>query len=212
MRRSNLFLLAAVILTHALCACGTPQNGPDGGGVDSGNSACNLGSLPTTYDGAAFATNAAAQLAIRAQLQALIEPMVAADTDLMARPTAASLKALFDAGSPSLRSLTLAEAATRVDASFELIGSAAGGTWTPTATPPAKGGIYGKYLFSPRGLHLREVIEKNLYGGLLYNQATKLAEGTLTPAKVDGILALFGAHPSFPNNGDDPVNPDLFTA
>jgi hypothetical protein len=188
--------------------------GAGGEGVGGGAAACNV-TPAASYDGSNFATNAAGPLDMRARLSALNAAMLAAEQNLAVQPTEAELDALYDAGSPSLRTLTSPYYAGIVDGVFTRFAAAAGKTWAPAVTPVAPGGKYGNYIFDERGLDLRQIVEKGLFEALFYRRFAQLAEEDLDAAKLDELLGLFGAHPDFPGVSEgSPVvaNPDRIAA
>ncbi|HEU4412644.1 MAG TPA: hypothetical protein VFS43_45795 [Polyangiaceae bacterium] len=202
---------------------GSPTAGT-GGAAGSNTTACGA-VLPAAYDGTNFATNAAAEIAVVAQLKALSDRMKSSE-DNNTPATAAELTTLFDGGTPTLRSVTtayfagkLAGGADTLFGEFEeaaTANAAAPGTWVP-ANPPAPGSEGGKlstWIFNERGVDLRQVTEKGLYGAALYNHALALTKGTVTAATVDKLVAIFGARPALPGDsaaeaGD---NADRFAA
>lgn len=165
-----------------------------------------------TYPAEAYSTNAAAELELRTRLKALNDAMKAAEASVSVKPTAADLEALYAAGTPSLRSVTAEPYRAVVDDVFARFAAAAGNTWTPTNPPSTSGGIFGAYIFTERGVDLRQAMEKGLFGGAHYAEAARLMTASATPADVDRMLALFGAHPSFPMDDKAATNPDVHTA
>lgn len=155
-----------------------------------------------------FTTNAAAERALAEQLETLMGPL----EDVNARPTQAQLQGLFEAGTPSLSSITTPAFAATLPAIFAAAEEAAGGTWTPADPPVDSGGWLGGTLFSNRGEDLQEAVEKGLLGAAHYNEAVRLMAGDVSPATVDRVLALYGTTPAFPMDHKAAVNPDTFSA
>lgn len=171
--------------------------------------------IPSAYEGANFSTNAAQELALQAQLSALSSEAkkgrtsgaVVAEEDLLA---------LFEAGNPSLKTVASSYYAGKISTSGGFaaqLALASGGTYT-LGEPLGEGGVYGAYLLDENGIEPEQLIEKGLFGAAFYHRATTLAEGTLTAATADQLVALYGAHPDFPNtnNAQTAVNPDKFLA
>jgi hypothetical protein len=216
-RKLSLVVLLSVLAVFAACGDDTaivrtrPDGGADGASdalADGAPGTLSCGAaVPATYASAAFATNAAEELALRANLLAIDDKLRGAEGAGAAAVTAAELRALFTAGAPSLRSIATAFAQSTVDTYLTQAGDAVGKAWTP-ADAEADGGalVGGKYdgasLYSPIGVNLREATSKVLITGALYNYALALATGAVTEATVDRLLALFGASPKFTNNGD----------
>lgn len=238
------FSASSFLLAGALVGCGddTSGSGGSGGGDGGGSTTTSTTATSTTssttstttgaggegggapacvvtpassYDGSNFATNAAGALDMRARLSALNAAMLAAEQNLTVTPTEAELDALYDAGTPSLRNLTSPYYAGVVDGVFTRFAAAAGNTWAPAVTPVPPGGKYGNYIFDERGLDLRQIVEKGLFEALFYRRFAQLAAEDLDAAKLDELLALYGAHPDFPGVSEAaPVvtNPDRLAA
>jgi hypothetical protein len=187
--------------TPSVDANGVPEG--DGGVADGplaagGSTGACAPATPGTYGGADFATNAAAELKLRDQLTAFLKPMREAAMDLALMPKASDLKDLFEAGTPSLRSITTSYYAPEIEGWLDTFEAAAGHMWMPTEPPPVSGGKYGPDIFSAEGLDIRQAIEKGMFAATFYNQALKLMKEPVTAATVDRLVALYGASPSFP--------------
>jgi hypothetical protein len=226
----------ACVFSSLLLACSDASSTARDGGASDGPSSdamvpdgtpssCGL-VIPDAYDGTSFAVNAAEELDVRARFNALLAPMKSAESNLAVRPTAEELEQLFDDGSPSLRSLTTPYYAGKIHGWLVAFAAAAGNEWTPSEPPSGPGGRYGGiptggttaayWIFSARGTDLRQAIEKGMFGAMQYARAHALMRQARTPADVDRVLALYGAHPDFPQSdkgGDGGVpNPDVWTA
>lgn len=171
--------------------------------------------IPSSYDGSAFAANTSTQDAVRNQLEALVnEAKKGRVTGFVL--DYATLTQLFNAGSPSVKSITTAYYADRLDGAgnwLDEMAKASGTAYTPGA-PTAEGGVLNGYLFDENGLEIEQLVEKGLFGAALYNHAVALMQGPLTPATADQLVRIFGAHPDFPNTptAANATNPDKFMA
>lgn len=165
-----------------------------------------------SYPADGFSANATAELSLRTQLKALNDRMKAAEADLAVVPTAAELEGLYEAGTPSLKSVATAPFSASMTAVFSAFAAAAGHVWTPAEPPSGPGGKYGPYLFSAEGVDLRQRMEKGFFGAGHYAEAVRLMKGDVTPVIVDRILALYGANPSFPMDDKAMVDPDVHSA
>jgi hypothetical protein len=155
--------------------------------------------VPANYDGSSFNTDAATQLDLRSRLNALVDE---AKRGRNAANTVefADLQSLYTAGEPSVQAATNAYYRTRLEGAsgwLAELAKASGNTYTP-GTPSGEGGVFGGYLFDENGMELEQLIEKGLFGAMNYYQAQQLLR-TPTPANLNRALALYGAHPSFPN-------------
>ncbi len=191
-------LLAGPLASMLLLACGPATPAPE----------CTADAYPAE----GFATNAAAELELRARLKALNDAMKAAEASVTVKPTASELSALFGAGTPSLQSVTAEPYRATLADLFTRFEAAAGNAWTPADPPVGAGGAFGPYIFTERGIDLRQVMEKGLFGAAHYAQAARLMTASATAADVDRMLALFGANPSFPMDDKAPVDPDVHSA
>ena len=127
-----------------------------------------------------------------------------------------TLQQLYNAGTPSLKSLTTTYFDGRLDGAsgwIQELSNASGGAYTP-GTPAGQGGEFGGYLFDENGLEPEQLLDKGLYGAALYHHAVTLMQGDLTPATADQLVAIFGAHPDFPNTptAGKATNPDKYLA
>lgn len=222
-----LLFLALTAPLVAMFACGedeaTVRPGPDAGtetieaGEETSTAECGI-TIPDTYESPGFETNAAQELALRAAFRAFQKPMqdveaAVQDGGTPMPPTKQEVIDLWQAGTPSVHSITTPYLQGRIDGWLTEYEAAGTGAWTPSDPPPATGGIYGRWVVSATGYDLRQGIEKGSFGGAFYNHALAIvAAGGFTEGTVDRLVAIFGAHPSFPNNPAAPVNPDVFAA
>src|SRR5690606_33946925 len=152
----------------------------------------------SAYDGSAFDTHAAETLTLRAQAGALNTAMLMAEGDLAVQPTLAELTALYEAGTPSVKSITSSYYDGVLLARLADFEAAAGDVWMPAAEPSGPGGKFGSYLFTATGIDLRQAVEKGLIGAAWYNHSLGLVKAGVDAASLDRMLAAYGAHPSFP--------------
>ncbi len=171
--------------------------------------------IPANYDGAAYQANTTTQYAVRGQLDAFIAEAKKGRTAGII-VDAATLRQLYTAGNLSLKSITTTYFDGKLDGSagwLEELANASGLSYTPGA-PVGQGGTFGGYLFDENGLELEQLLDKGLFGAALYHHAVTLMQGDITPATVDQLVAIFGAHPDFPNTptAAKAANPDKYLA
>lgn len=169
----------------------------DAAGNEAGALACGA-VVPTKYESAAFATNAAVELALAQRVAELEATMNSAEGASDAGvPAAADLKAIYNAGSPSLRAVSTTFAQTTLDGYLDAFEAALGKEWKPEDAEQdggaSEGGKYGDHHFSKTGVDLRAAAPKVLLGGALYNHVLGLVAAPVTEATVDRLLAAFGA-------------------
>lgn len=171
-------------------------------------------SIPTTYEGAAFATNTEKEASLKSNLSTLSNEMkkgrVSGTTVGLS-----TLNNLFTGNNPSLSASSTAFYTAKVSGEngyLANLAAASGGVYV-LGEPTGQGGTLGGYLFDENGIEPEQLVEKGLFGAALYNQATTLFSDNLTLADVDKIVALFGANPTFPNtNTNKAAQPDGFMA
>lgn len=163
---------------------------------EAGTLACGA-TVPTRYESASFASNAAVEIALAQRFEELGAKMTATEGSSDAGAASSELKAVYNAGSPSLRAVSSTTAQTTVDEYFDAFEAALGKTWAPADAEAdggaPSGGKYGDYHFSPSGVDLREATSKTLLGGALYNHVLGLVAAPVTEATIDRLLAAFGA-------------------
>jgi hypothetical protein len=214
MRTFRLLSLACFGALLVAGACGDDQAlvrpRLDAGTADASDIDASAGALtcgvvrPAVYESANFATNAAVELALGQGYAAIEEKMRSADVpDAGSTVTASDLKAVFSAGSPSLRAVSTPEAQNAVDAYFDAFEAAGGKTWTPEAADQdggaTTGGVYGSARFSPIGVDLTEAVTKILIQGAFYNHAAGIAAAPVNDAAIDRLVAAYGASVAFLN-------------
>lgn len=176
--------------------------------------------IPTTYESAGFATNAAVELALGNRVQQIADKMSAAEGTNTTIVTTIELKDLYGQGTPSLRAVSTPVAQGSLDGYFDAFGAAAGKTWAPADADQDGGALTGgkyadTFYFSSVGLDLREAVNKTLLGGALYNHALGIVAQQITSeASVDRLVAVFGASAALANRTDldGSVDEDRFIA
>jgi hypothetical protein len=200
---SNTFklLLSTLFIGLAFAACNDAEKAPL--------------EIPTAYDATSFSANVATQEAVRIQLEALVNEAKKGRTAGTVLSYDA-LSGLYNAGSPSVKAITTAYYAGRLDGAGNWLDemARASGTGYTVGSPVGQGGTLGGYLFDENGLEIEQLLEKGLFGAALYNHAVALMKGEMTPATADQLVRIFGAHPDFPNTptAAKAANPDKFMA
>jgi hypothetical protein len=171
--------------------------------------------IPTAYDNSAFSANVTTEEAVRTQLEALVAEAKKGRT-AGALLDYGVLSNLYNTGAPSLKGVTTAYYAGRLDGAGNWLDemARASGTGYTLGSPVGQGGTLGGYLFDENGLEIEQLLEKGLFGAALYNHAVALMKGEMTPATADQLVRIFGAHPDFPNTptAAKAANPDKFMA
>jgi predicted small lipoprotein YifL len=172
--------------------------------------------VPGAYVSADYSTNTTTQYQVRNQLDALVNEAKKGRT-VGAIVDYNTLLNLYITGSPSLKNITTPYYNGRLEGEGNWLSELArssGFGYMPGVTS-GQGGTYNGYLFDENGLEMEQMVDKGLFGAALYNHAvTLMQQPTLTAATVDQILAIYGAHPDFPNTPTvgKATNPDKFMA
>lgn len=171
--------------------------------------------VPQQYDSSTFAANTSAQLSLINNFKALVTEVkkgrIQANT-----LNEGTLNTLFSNGSPSVAGSCnsyYSNLLTGSNGYFAQAANASGKTYKPDSSSSA-GGVYGSYLFNQFGLEPEQMIDKGLYGAMLYYTVTQILSQNLSSASADRALLLYGSSPAFPNSNDaakHPV-PDAFAA
>jgi hypothetical protein len=172
--------------------------------------------VPSSYISAEYDENTTVEYAVRSQLAVLGSYMKSAE-DIAVVLDEAQLNTLYSGtGSPSLAELTPAYYNSLiVDQLFPEIASSSGNAYDPANGATAtEGGVFGNRLLNRRAKESLQEVEKGLFEAALYNHLIAVSEGPLTSAVVDQMVAIYGAHPNFPNTNTaaNTSTPDAFIA
>lgn len=155
--------------------------------------------IPNHYDSTTYYNDALVSLTLRSQLNQLVNAIKAGRTP-GTTVNFNTVSELYTTGGPSLKDATTAYYQTQLEGTqgyFSELCKASGNSYTP-GTPQGEGGVFGGYLFDENGLEMEQLIEKGLFGALSYYQAFQfLNQPNLS--NLNKALAIYGAHPSFPN-------------
>lgn len=165
--------------------------------------------LPASYDSVGYSANTSGEYAIRVQMVALANLMKTGRTQGVA-VSLADLNAAYEPLAP----VTGEYYRLYVPGYLTELSTASGGSydWQANPTATSSGGVYGGFLFQEHGLEMEQLVEKGLFAAALYNRAAVLMDGDVTATTIDRIVALFGAHASFPNTDKAASNPDKYAA
>ncbi len=169
--------------------------------------------VPSAYDPSTFATHTVQERALRDHWSALSRRMEQG-RDPGTTLNIDELGMLFNSGSPSLSSFTHPYYRDLIDNWLLDLATASGRTFDVQTAPLGNGGVYGGYLLDEHGLEVQQMIEQGLLISLFYYEAYQLMFQRIDETSSDRLLALYGAHPDFPNsdNGSLHPNPDVLMA
>lgn len=172
--------------------------------------------IPADYSSVDYENNTLSESGIRRQFSLLTAYMKRAESVSYKLDNDSLLYFYSQSGSPTLSAITASYYDNLIRNSwFPVLVSSSGNNYDPawgdTAT---RGGVYGNRLLDKRAKETLQEIDKGLYAAALYNYILKIAEQPLTVASVDRMIAICGAHKSFPNTNtiSKTSNPDEFIA
>jgi hypothetical protein len=203
---------------------GGTTNGTGGqneGGAAGSPTACTV-TPGQEYDATDFTTNTGAGTDIDTLLTAIagltgtmmkVAEVPVTTATAPTPPTALEMKNAFEAGTPSLhsvsseafRALTNAMFVEHADASL----AAWDGTpvqWDWTTAPTGEGGVWhsnvdgtAARIFNERALETRQLVEKGAYNGVFYSYALSVIDEGVTPESIDVIARALGVeNPALP--------------
>jgi hypothetical protein len=172
--------------------------------------------VPSSYVSANYTANTTTEYSVRMQLAQLKAYMKSAE-NVANLLTEDSLNTLYSSnGNPSLSAITTTEFRTIVTTNlFPELASSSGNAYDPANGATAEeGGVYGARLFNRRAKETLEEVEKGLFEAALLHHFINLKNGTITSSTVDQMIAIYGAHPNFPNTNTaaNTPTPDAFIA
>jgi hypothetical protein len=171
--------------------------------------------IPASYENNRYTDNTTTEYGLRTNLNNLVTEAKKGRTPGQVL-NATTLDNLFSVQTPQLSANTTPAFAQKLQGTngwFANIALASGNAFQPGAASQ-HGGTFGGYLFDENGLELEQLLDKGLFGATLYRYANQLMDQPLTVADVDRLVAIFGAHPDFPNTptAAKATNPDAFMA
>jgi hypothetical protein len=172
--------------------------------------------IPSVYELAGYNANTTTEYSLRSQLSALSTYMKTAEV-LGVEVTLDELNNKFsNGGNPSLADITDTYYKNLIENSFfPELASSSGNSFDPmNGATATEGGVYGARLFNRRAKETLQEIEKGLFEAAFYNYFINLTQGTIDVAAVDRMVAIYGAHPNFPNTNTaaNTSTPDQFIA
>ncbi|TAH27516.1 MAG: hypothetical protein EAZ07_01175 [Cytophagales bacterium] len=202
--KHQLYLIAFFAITSLLSGCKEPKK------EDPQPSKKPL-EVKTTFDSTNFTSNALTQTKVINQLILLTDEAKKARKEGV-EIKSSDLKTLFNNGNPSLANVITDYYKQLLELAggyFDEIAKASGKLYTPSNEITGEGGVYGTgssaYLFDENGLEIEQMIEKGQFGAVLYKHLVDLSKEEITLAKVDQMLAIYGAHPIFANSGSSKI-------
>jgi hypothetical protein len=168
--------------------------------------------LPSLYDPSGFAANSTNQVSVLSQMEGVVGEIERCQT-VGATTSYQALLDLYNIGSPKLSTIGNADFDLKIKAENGWLRKAAlasGNSYSPIDTN-GKGGVFGGYLFDESGVDIAELVEKTMFGSVIFNHATDLLAGQISNATADQLLAIMGGNPTFPNTSSSKTTvPDAF--
>lgn len=187
----NILLITATALSFYACSPDKPTPKPDL-------------VVPTVYTSPNYVANVATETAVKSQLKALVDKIKTGRTNKTV-VAVGDLNALYTAGSPSLKSLSTPYYDNLITTYLKNLADASGTEYLPSTTITGQGGTYdgasgSTYLFDEFGIEPEQLIEKGMFGSVLYNHILTLTKNITDVAQVDKIIEIYGSSPLFSNS------------
>jgi hypothetical protein len=173
--------------------------------------------IPETYDGSGFDAHTGEEAAVLLKLKTLTDTIKSGRV-AGKRLSYETLAGLFNNGNASLASVNTDYYQALIGGPggwLSMAAQASGNLYSPGEPGPEdKGGVYGGYLFNQYGLEPEQMIEKGMFGSVLFRYANALLRADLNQTTSDMVLAITGSNPGFPNtsNAAKATRPDAFFA
>ncbi|MDR9488435.1 hypothetical protein [Salibacter sp.] len=166
-------------------------------------------SIPNSYTSNNFDVNAASQIELGDQLEALASKIGEGDDG--SKLDQSEVDALFTSdidGAGTFNYTNFIESDV-----LPLVGPESGQQWDVVANPDSGGGVFAGRFLSYTGLEHKQLVEKAYFMGGHYIQAYAIAyDDNFSSADVDKLLALYGTNPEFPMGASNAEVADRFSA
>ena len=161
---------------------------------------------PSVYDTTQYSQISSSTVKIRADLKTLLDTIKSARTNGKAPDSLT----LFELCKP-FSSLGTSTFQNTILGYLQEFSKTNNGIYNPrlSLVENKQGGVFAGRVFDENGLEYQEIIEKLCLGNLFYHMASRLS---LQDSTTHHFIALFGAHPSFPNSDITLSNPDVYSA
>lgn len=172
--------------------------------------------VPTSYVSANYDQNTATEYAVRSQYAAFSTYMKSAEV-VGVTLDASELNTRFAVnGNVTIADITAPYYKNLIENTlFAELVSSAGNEYDPfNGATAEEGGVYGARLLNRRAKETLEEVQKGLFSAALYNHILTLMEGDISLEEVDRMIAIYGAHPNFPNTNTaaNTATPDALIA
>jgi hypothetical protein len=208
LRLQSLLMCAAIAFVISGCKKETEDGEPSGPGSGL--------QVPATYQSADYLSNTQVEYSVRSQMSQLKAYMKKGENVANVLLTDSLQHFYSGNGAPSISDITAPDYRNLINGYlFAELASSSGNNYDPADGATATtGGVYGARLLNRRAKETLEEVEKGLFEAAMYNHLAAISEDEMTPAVVDRMVAIYGAHPSFPNTNTsaNTPNPDGFMA
>lgn len=156
--------------------------------------------LPSSYESHDFDSNAYLEFQLTDRFSGLVSLMKQGENPANTLDLNTLLAAWKDGGSNSLKANAGMMANEVENRSFPELVKHSGKTYHPDYGDTATlGGVFQARLLNEGAFEILQGIDKGSYAGLFLHQILELKKDLIDLKTLDRMLALYGAHPSFPN-------------
>ncbi|KAB1065558.1 hypothetical protein [Salibacter halophilus] len=166
-------------------------------------------SIPNNYSSNNFEANAASQIELGDELEALASKIGEGDDG--SKLDQSEVDALYTSG---LKGGGTFDYTNFIESDvLPLVGPESGQSWDVVTNPDSGGGVFAGRFLSYTGLEHKQLVEKAYFMGGHYIQAYSIAyDDGFSSTDVDKLLALFGTTPNFPMGASNAQVSDRFSA
>ena len=162
--------------------------------------------IPAPYDSTNYVSNTTDVSGQIKNFRDIVSELKKGDGDNNGTITASDCDALLMSGSPNVYDLTSAYYRTKLSGWFAEAEAASNATspfdFNAVPSPNGVGGVAGAHLLDEHGVELEQLVDKGLYTAFTFHYgANTFLSGEVSLTDLDNALALFGAPPTFPNDG-----------
>lgn len=199
-------ILTALLLTAVMLASSCKKENP------LAKSPLNVAN---SYQGNDFMQNTGEEELLISRFNHLVQVMKTGQDSSLSIEMSALMNAWNTGGAKSLKNKSGWTASASETIFFPGLVKNSGRTFNPEYADTAKfGGVYGGRLLDKGAFEIMQAVDKAAYPGLFIFQILELAKGDFDLKTLDQMLALYGAHPDFPNTptSSKTANPDRLIA
>lgn len=204
MNKAKYLLIATSFCLFTIISCSKEEEEPKSNLV-----------VPTSYESVDYDTNTYIERNLAKKFSSLVALMKQGENPANTLDKSTLLTAYNDGASEGLKAKTGWIAAHIEQIVFADLAKHSGKTYHPDhGDTGTLGGVFQNRLLNNGAFEILQSADKGSYAGMFLFQILELKKGTFDQKALDKMIALYGAHPSFPNTptAANTAFPDKFIA